>query len=220
MLSNEKIDCRAWPGAAGLTKYINQELALYTDADVMFYHEMNPCQMDKPEVMAIGPEMDRGTAEWTEMNKNSGVLLINLKGLTTVLPGMIDFSNAKDWDFQVTDQSLINEYFPDQDVHHRDLDQLSDAYNWKGYWGCSPRIVITHWHGPKPERCLPCFLDHRSEYEHDKQAHEKACNCPDGYNELWRRAMEIDGGNLYAKMAKDQAAYALHTGESKRTGSS
>lgn len=181
---------------------------------------MNPCLVEKPEVMAIGPEMDRGTKEWTDMNKNSGVLLINLKGLAAVLPGMMAFSNAKDWDFQVTDQSLINEYFPDHDVHNRVLDQLSDAYNWKGYWGCSPRIVITHWHGPKPDRCLPCFLDHRSEYTNDKKAHEKACGCPGGYNELWRRAMEVDGGNLYAKMAKDQAAYALDIGETKSLGNS
>ncbi|KAL3162680.1 hypothetical protein ABBQ38_008725 [Trebouxia sp. C0009 RCD-2024] len=193
----------------GSTKYINQELALYTDADVMFYHEMNPCQVDKPEIMAIGPEMDRDKGSWEDMNKNSGVLLINLKGLSEVLPAMMDYSNEKDWDFKVTDQSLINEYFPKKDIHHRVLDRLSDAYNWKGYWGCSPRIVITHWHGPKPERCMPCFVEHRSQYAADKEAHVTGCKCPAAYNELWRRAMEGDGGGLYAKMMSDQAEYDL-----------
>lgn len=204
----------------GLTARINQELALYTDADVMFFHEMNPCKLDTPEIMAIGPEMDRGTAAWTDMNKNSGVLLINLKGLTAVLPSMLKYSNAKDWNFAVTDQSLINEYFPHQDSpQHRDLDQLPEPYNWKGYWGCSPSIVITHWHGPKPERCLPCYLEHRSEYGTDIDAYKKVCDCPDSYNELWRRATVADGGGLYAKMMADQKKYAHAAGESVVTGS-
>ena len=77
--------------AAGLTAHMNQELALYTDADVMFYHDMNPCKVKKPEVMAIGPEMDRRKDAWTDTNKNSGVLLINLKGLAAVLPGMLKY---------------------------------------------------------------------------------------------------------------------------------
>ena len=118
----------------------------------------------------------------------------------------------------MTDQSLINEYFPHQDSKHRDLDQLPEPYNWKGYWGCSPSIVIVHWHGPKPERCLPCYLEHRSEFEADNKVHETACDCPDGYNELWRRAMVGDGGGLYAKMLHDQARYAVAAGESKVTG--
>ena len=80
----------------------------------MFYHEMNPCRLDTPEIMAIGPEMERMAmgSSWSDLNKNSGVLLINLKGLAAVLPGMVKFGNAKNWDFAVMDQSLINEYQP------------------------------------------------------------------------------------------------------------
>ena len=194
----------------GLTDHINQDLALYTDADVMFYHEVNPCKMDHPEIMAIGPEMDRTAASWTELNKNSGVLLINLKGLASVLPSMLQYANAKNWDFVVYDQSLINEYFPAHDTHHRDLDRLPEPYNWKGYWGCSPEIVITHWHGPKPERCLDCFLKHREASKTDRDAHVETCKCADAYNELWRRAMTADEGNLYVKLMHDQDRYAAH----------
>ncbi len=184
----------------------------------MFYHEVNPCKLDKPEIMALGPEMDRVAASWTELNKNSGVLLINLKGLASVLPGMIKFGNGKNWDFTVMDQSLINEYFPAQDAHHRDLDSLPEPYNWKGYWGCSPTIVITHWHGPKPERCLNCYIQYREQSRTDKDAIVNACNCPEGYNELWRRAMVADGGNLYMKLIHDQNKYAVEAGDSAMLG--
>lgn len=200
------------------TWHINQELALYTDADVMFYHGLDPCQLGNPEVMAIGPEMDRDTTSWAATNKNSGVLLINCKGLLEVLPGMLAYSNSKEWDFEVTDQSLINEYFPHHDSGLRELDQLSNVYNWKGYWGCSPQVVLTHWHGPKPERCLPCYLQHRIEYKTQQEAYVKACGCPDVYNELWRRAMVTDRGRLYAKMMHDHMEYA--TSNAKTSGKS
>ena len=203
---------------AGLTEYINQELALYTDADVMFYHEMNPCRLDKPEIMAIGPEMDRSASSWSDLNKNSGVLLINLKGLAAVLPGMVKFGNAKNWDFDVMDQSLINEYFPDQDAHHRDLDPLPEPYNWKGYWGCSPTIVITHWQGPKPERCLNCYINHMEKSKTDKNAFVTGCKCPESYNALWQMAVEADGGRLYVKLLHDQDKYAIAAGDSAKIG--
>ena len=207
------------PVPAGLTEHINQELALYTDADVMFYHEMNPCKLATPEVMAIGPEMDRmSSSGWTDLNKNSGVLLINLRGLRAVLPDMVKYGNGKNWDFMVMDQSLINEYFPAQDVHHRALDALPEPYNWKGYWGCSPSVVITHWHGPKPERCLNCFITHREEAGTDQDAIYKACACPDSYNILWQKAMLADRGNLYVKLIHDQNKYAIEAGDASMIG--
>lgn len=77
----------------------------------MFYHRFDPCIVGIPDIMAIGPEMDRNVTAWSEVNWNSGVLLINLAGLQSVLIDMIRFANAKAWDFAVADQSLINEYF-------------------------------------------------------------------------------------------------------------
>lgn len=38
---------------------------------------------------------------------------------------------------------------------------MPDTYNWKGYWGREDGVRILHWHGPKPERCLPCYMQHR-----------------------------------------------------------
>ena len=124
---------------AGVTAQINQEVVLYTDADVLFYHEFNPCKLDLPEVMAIAPEMDRVANSWSEINWNAGVLVMNLQGFAAVLPNMILWANQRHWDFDAADQSMLNEYFPAE--HGRPLDQLPDAYNWKGYWGCSPDLV-------------------------------------------------------------------------------
>lgn len=125
--------------AVGITAHINQDVALYTDADVLFYREFNPCKLDLPEVMAIGPEMDRVASSWSELNWNAGVLLINLKGFAAVLPNMIEWANSRHWDFVAADQAMLNEYFPA--VYGRPLDSLPEIYNWKGYWGCNPALV-------------------------------------------------------------------------------
>lgn len=158
--------------------------------------------------MAIAPETGRAdvnttAARWTELNWNSGVLYINLKGLLAVLPNMIQFANSKDWDFIVMDQTLINEFFSRK--YGRTLDVLSDSYNWKGYWGCNPDIVLVHWHGPKPELCLNCYIAHREESMTDPDI--AACSCPHAYNVLWQQAMNIDNGKLYVHIAQDQKRY-------------
>ena len=124
---------------AGVTAHINQDLVLYTDADVLFYHEFNPCTLQIPEVMAIGPEMDRVASSWSKLNWNAGILVMNLKGFAAALPNMLQWANSRHWDFDAADQSLLNEYFPA--VYGRPLDPLPEVYNWKGYWGCSPNIV-------------------------------------------------------------------------------
>ena len=48
----------------------------------MLDSEFNPCKLKKPEILAIGPETERTASCWAEVNKkNSGVLLISVKGL-------------------------------------------------------------------------------------------------------------------------------------------
>lgn len=182
----------------------------------MFYHDFDPCKLATPEIMAIGPEMDRNGSmpTWEELNWNSGVLLINLEGLNAILPDMIRFGNSKDWDFLVMDQSLINEYFPAESG--KSLDPLPEPYNWKGYWGCSPDIVLVHWQGPKPERCLNCYITHREESKTDHNV--KACPCPEAYTILWHHAMEADEGRLYMHMIKNQNEYARVAGDSSVIG--
>lgn len=196
------------PGVAG---HINKDMALYTDADVLFYHEVNPCKLGLPAVMAIGPEMDRVASSWNELNWNAGVLLINLQGLAAVLPNMLQWAHNRHWDFEVADQSMINDYF--SGVHAPPLDPLPEAYNWKAYWGCSPTIVIIHWHGPKPERCLSCYISLWEESQTNKDVVKK-CNCPDAYNYLWNMGMEADRAELYIKLVKDHAKYASTIGTS------
>ena len=124
---------------AGITAHINREEALYTDADVLFYQEFDPCKLDLPEVMAIGPETERTANSWSELNWNAGVLFINLKGFAAVLPHMVQWANTQRWDFKAADQTLLNDYFPA--VYGQSLSSLPEIYNWKGYWGSSPNKV-------------------------------------------------------------------------------
>ena len=48
--------------------------------------------------------------------------------------------------------------------------------------------AIVHFHGPKPNRCLPCYLD--------KGRSTQDCHCPH-YDKLWQQAMAADGGAYY-----------------------
>jgi hypothetical protein len=47
---------------------------------------------------------------------------------------------------------------------------------------------IVHFHGPKPNRCLPCYLE--------KGGSTQDCACP-YYDKLWKQAMDADGGSYY-----------------------
>jgi len=198
--------CKTICFLAGFRGQINQELALYTDTDVMFYHEFNPCKLQKPDILAIAPETERVGSTWSDINKNSGVLFINVKGLAVVLPQMIGYANAENWSLPAYDQGLINKFFPHSDPEKRQLDPLPHAYNWKGYWGYNPDIVIAHWHGPKPERCLKCFIEHIEQGKTEKGA-TFSCQCQAGYDTLWERAMEVDKGKMYLKMLRDYEVY-------------
>lgn len=207
----QKHECTMMCTLAGLRSEINQELALYTDTDVMFYHEFNPCKLKKPDILAIGPETERVGSTWNDIHKNSGVLLINIKGLAAVLPEMIKYANEEDWSFPAYDQGLINKYFPHHDRDNRQLDALPHAYNWKGYWGWSPDIVIAHWHGPKPENCLKCYIEHLEQGKTELESIDKkaihACQCP-FYDPLWEKALKVDEGKTYLKLLHDYEAYA------------
>lgn len=178
-------------------------------ADVLFYHEFDPCKLKKPEVMAIGPEMDRIANSWSELNWNAGVLLINIEGFGAVWPDMLSWANSRNWDFLVADQSMINEFFPQQ--YGAALDALPEPYNWKGYWGCSPDIVIVHWHGPKPERCLKCYFEHVEASKTNENA-VAPCNCPDSYDHLWNMAVDSDGAALYRRLIRDHHKYSVAAG--------
>ena len=185
--------------------FLSSHFAWHADADVIFYHEVNPCKLHKPDIMAVGPEMDRTANSWSELNWNAGVLLINVEGFRAALPDMISWAHGRQWDFVAADQSMLNEYFPHK--HGKDLDMLLEAYNWKGYWGCSPEIVLVHWHGPKPERCLNCYLKFLEQSLTNKTA-IAPCNCPYEYNHLWGLAIDNDKAGLYRHLVQDQNKYS------------
>ena len=117
---------------------------------------------------------------------------------------MLNFAREQKWIFPVFDQSLISQYFKGERAQA--LDQLPNAYNWKGYWGCSPEVIITHWHGPKPsgEDCIGCYVQHRAE---QKQSDVSDCKCREIYDTLWSFAVGADGGSLYSKMYTDYANF-------------
>ena len=72
--------------------------------------------------------------------------------------------------------------------------------------------MIIHWHGPKPERCLNCYISLWEEIKTSKDV-IKQCKCPSGYNHLWNLAMEADRAALYKKLVRDHAKYASVTGD-------
>ena len=89
---------------------------------------------------------------------------------------------------------------------HRPLLVLPDEWNWKGYWGANPAAVIHHWHGPKPQQCLACLLQHRGE---PKPTYRAACRgCPAAQLNLWGDAP--DGGEYYVRMAVTFNGYLEH----------
>eukprot|EP01032_Pedospumella_encystans_P020126 gene20126-22873_t len=102
-------------------------------------------------------------------------------------PSVLRYAVQKQFHFGAVDQGLFVEYFVDQNYSTL----LPDRFNWKGYWGGSDDVVIAHFHGPKPGRCLDCMLMYRNNYEH-------FCNCPSVYLPLFHRAP--DKGAFYEQM--------------------
>ena len=55
-----------------------------------------------------------------------------------------------------------------------------------GYWGSSATIVLTHAHGPKPERCLDCYVLARDEWRLDRIKED--CPCYHVYADIYMMA--------------------------------
>ena len=116
---------------------------LYTDADVMFYNDINSCTLTKPSVIAMGPEFEHNEI------RNAGVLYINATAFAEHKDDLISLGVRKGFDYFRGSQNLLLEYFGTK------ISRLSDEFNWKGYWG-DPQgegqnvsgVTILHWHGP------------------------------------------------------------------------
>lgn len=90
----------------------------------------------------------------------------------------------------------------------------------RSYWGGGSEAAIFHWHGPKPARCLPCYLPRRHQpdwaeqcealHQRDiarglSQEHQLPNNCWPAYVKLLNTCP--DGGDLYAAMVAEFQAY-------------
>ena len=61
---------------------------------------------------------------------------------------------------------------------------------------------IVHFHGPKPERCLPCYL----EWGRGLNGTTAPCDCRH-YDRLWWQAIESDGGAYYEQLLQQFRRY-------------
>lgn len=157
------------------------DYVLYTDTDVLFFNDFNECSLPKPRVLYLGPEAQCGT------QSNSGVLYMNVSAMSEHWPSVLQLAVQKNFSFDAHDQGLFLEYF----VGKKLSSLLPDRFNWKGYWGGAKDVVIAHFHGPKPGRCLDCFQQFRKNFKN-------FCLCHEVYKAIYD--MVPDGGAFYERM--------------------
>ena len=120
----------------------DDEVVLYTDADVVFLGEPNFFRTQPPRLFAASTQ---STERYDDMN--SGVLLLNVPAMRADHGALCDFA-AANLDLGL-DQEILR-------VHYRDrYDLLDRSLNWKPYWGANPQAQIVHFHGPKPAAVRP-----------------------------------------------------------------
>lgn len=91
------------------------------------------------------------------------MLYVHADGLRAALPRLLEYARARHWKLAAADQTLLLQGLGD------DVQLLPDAYNWKGYWGAASNVQLVHFHGPKPMRCLPCYLRYPDHVKQDCQ---------------------------------------------------
>ncbi|MEM9798630.1 MAG: hypothetical protein AAF919_19240 [Pseudomonadota bacterium] len=126
------------------------ELILYTDYDVLF---LGPPRVPwRVPLLAAAPEVD---PEETLLF-NSGVLVMNTKGLRRVQDAFLDAIRARlsgDFRYPGHDQVSFNTFFRRTFANRlrgRARTALPLVSNWKPYWGWNDDARIVHFHGPKP----------------------------------------------------------------------
>lgn len=129
---------------------IEANFALYTDTDVLFMRDFDSCSLERPGVISIGGEFQKGS------KANTGVMYMNLEIMAKRMADLVLYAQKHTFDFPAHDQGLILSFFQQDE-----LTQLPDDFNWKGYWGPMPtgKPYITHFHGLKPNRGLECLLE-------------------------------------------------------------
>jgi len=88
---------------------------------------------------------------------NTGVMYASRHGFKDNLDDIISYADEIKLNVQACDQGLFNKYIEAKSVS---IPYLHERFIWKPYWGKSDDAVIVHFNGPKPLRCLPCYLKH------------------------------------------------------------
>ena len=131
---------------------------LYADVDMMFVGAVTLRDFAPPPAFyAVGTEaVDEMYPEGVAYG-NAGVMLMNVEAMRRTHGAFIEWvfskTNLKNAlhfaQYGPLDQGAYNAYYQDNfDVHR------SPAFNWKPYWGYSPRATMVHFHGPKPHEYL------------------------------------------------------------------
>ena len=174
------------------TSQINSTHVLFSDNDVMFVRDFDASIIPPTPIVAVGPQQKHHTS------LNAGVLYMNAEGCRQEFPAMFDWwANQTHWHSQLT-QPMLLRFF------RKRMSLLPDAFNYKAYWGPSPEATLIHFHGPKPTRCLPCYLEFRK----NGTDFRKPCGCAPDYNQLWQTALMSDNGSYFAQIQEDWQAFS------------
>ncbi len=83
-------------------------------------------------------------------------------GLRQSLPELLQYARARHWNLEAADQTLLLKGLGTA------VEVLPDEFNYKGYYGApvgGEGVRVVHFHGPKPLRCLPCYLRYPEHYK-------------------------------------------------------
>jgi lipopolysaccharide biosynthesis glycosyltransferase len=121
---------------------------LYTDCDVMFRGDVvKELDTVNCEYFAVAPHALDQDPEII----NSGVMLMNLRGLRKTADEFFEFIFKKldTLKTEAWDQGAYRQFYREADG--RPLwDSLPNELNWRPWWGDYTQAKIIHFHGPKP----------------------------------------------------------------------
>jgi lipopolysaccharide biosynthesis glycosyltransferase len=126
----------------------SDEVALYTDADVIFCQDMPDFQT--PELLAAAPEYAVSVTPPKAVHTvlNSGVMLLNLKAYREAMPGLLQCCRENDFYFHgrggFYDQGALNVHLAGR------WGILPQHMNWRPFASDQSEPTIVHFHGTKP----------------------------------------------------------------------
>lgn len=119
------------------------EYVLYCDFDVLFTGDVRSEDLPKPKLLAAAPEFNPDASKMTYFN--AGVMILNVPAMREQCDALFQRLRERTPNNEgLFDQGYLNE------LCFNEFEILSNAYNWKPYWGYNPDAKIIHFHGMKP----------------------------------------------------------------------